>query len=58
MFTYSIGYWEVYRRFEEDFFGWKEGLIGRSYVRGTFIDEFVMGDKNFHVGNAGFSSII
>ena len=25
VFTYSNGYWEVYRRFHRDFFGWAGG---------------------------------
>ena len=56
--TYSIGYWEVYRRFQEDFFGWGEGLRREGYAGGTFHREFVMGEENFHEGKAGFTSII
>ena len=29
MFTYSNGYWEVYRRFQGDFFGLGGGVEGR-----------------------------
>ena len=32
MLTYSNGYWEVYRRFQEDFFGWGEGLRRWGYA--------------------------
>ena len=58
MLTYSNGYWEVYRRFQEDFFGLGEGLRRGGYARGTFLREFVMGEENFHEGRAGFTSII
>ena len=58
MLTYSNGYWEVYRRFQEDFFGLGEGLRRGGYTGGTFLREFVMGEENFHEGRAGFTSII
>ena len=58
MLTYSNGYWEVYRRFQEDFFGLGEGLRRGGYAGGTFHREFVMGEENFHEGRAGFTSII
>ena len=58
MFTYDNGYWEVYRHFQGDFLiwgrGWKEGdMLGE-----ISIEEFVMGEENFHEGSAEFSSII
>ena len=34
VFTYSNGYWEVYRRFQEDFFGW-----GRGWEEGDMLGE-------------------
>ena len=34
MLTYSNGYWEVYRRFQEDFFGW-----GRGWEEGDMLGE-------------------
>ena len=34
MLTYSNGYWEVYRRFQEDFFGW-----GRGWEEGGMLGE-------------------
>ena len=46
MLTYSNGYWEVYRCFQEDFFGWGEGLRRGGYAGGTFHREFVMGEEN------------
>ena len=58
MLTYCNGYWEVYRRFQEDFFGLGEGLRRGGYAGGTFLREFVMGEENFHEGRAGFTSII
>ena len=43
--TYSNGYWEVYRRFQDNFLvggrGWKEGdILGE-----LSIEEFVMGEE-------------
>ena len=58
MLTYSNGYWEVYRRFQEDFFGWGEGLRRGGYAGETFHRECFMGEENFHEGSAGFTSII
>ena len=58
-FAYSNGYWEVYRRFQGYFFGWKEGLRRGGYVGETFHGGiFVMGEEDFHEGGAAFSSII
>ena len=37
VFTYSNGYWEVYRRFQGDFFGFEGGLRGEGYVGGSFL---------------------
>ena len=58
--TYSNGYLEVYRRFQGYFLGWGGGggweevnMLGE-----PFLEEFVMGEVNFHEGSAGFSSII
>ena len=55
--AYSNGYWELYRRFQEDFLnggrGWEEGdMLGE-----CAIEEFVMGEEIFHEGSAGFTSI-
>ena len=44
VFTYSNGYWEVYRRFQGDFFGlggWGEGATWEDHS----LEEYVMGDK-------------
>ena len=35
-----------------------EGLKRGGYTGGTSIEEFVMGEENFHEGSAGFTSII
>ena len=52
MFTYSNGYWEVYRRFQGDFFGLGVGFKGGGYIGGSF-----MGEEKFNEKGAGFSSI-
>ena len=36
VFTYSNGYWEVYRRFQGDFFGLGGELRGGGYVGVSF----------------------
>ena len=46
VFTYSNGYWEVYRRFQGDFFGWGGGYVGGELS----MEEFFMGKENFHEG--------
>ena len=59
MFKYSNGYWEAYKRFQRDvlvFFrgqGLRKGIIWGDLS----MEEFVMGEENFHEG-AVFSSII
>ena len=60
MFTYSNGYWEVYRRFQGDFFGLGGGgLMGGGVTwEDLFMEEFLMGEETFNGGGAGFSSII
>ena len=60
MFSYSNGYWEVYGRFQGDFFG----LGGRVEVGGggtwedLSMEKLLMGEETFNEGGAGFSSII
>ena len=57
VFPHSNGYWEVYERFQGVFFGWGEGLR-RGVLRREFsIEEFVVGEGNFHERGAGFFSI-
>ena len=58
VFTYSNAYWEVYRRFQGDFFGlgewsWWEGAMWEDLS----LEEYVMGEEKFNEKGAGFSSI-
>ena len=57
VFTYSNGYWEVYRRFQGDFFGlgwgWGEGAMWEDLL----LEEYVMGEEKFNEKGGGFSSI-
>ena len=48
MFTYSNGYWEVYKRFQGDFFGLEGGLRGGVTWEDLSLEEFVMGEDNLH----------
>ena len=50
-------YWEVYRRFQGDFFG-LGGRIEGGYVGGYFHGGAFHGEENFNEEGAGFSSII
>ena len=56
-FTYSNGYWEVYRCFQGDFFGLEERVRGVSW-EDISMKKLLMGEDNFNEGGAGFSSII
>ena len=59
--TYTNGYLEVYRHFQGGFLGWGRGGGGweeGDMLGGLSLEEFVMGEENFHEGSAGFSSII
>ena len=58
MLTYTNGYWEVYRRFQEDCFGWGRGWEEGGMLGELSIEEFVKGEENLHEGSAGFTSII
>ena len=40
------------------FFGWGKGLQEGDMLGELSIEEFVMGEENFHEGSARFSSII
>ena len=57
VFTYSNGYWEVYRRFSGGLFwfwgAWGEGAMWEDLS----LKEYVMGEEKFNEGGAGFSSI-
>ena len=58
VFTYSKGYWEVYRRFQGDFFGLGGDLRGGFTWEDLTMEELLMGEETFNGGGAGFSSII
>ena len=50
LFTYSNGYWEVYRRFQGDFFLFGKGekkLRGGGYVGGSFHGGICHGGREF-----------
>ena len=58
VFTYSNGYWEVYRRFQGGFYivwrwDWGEGAM----LEDLSLEESVMGEEKFNEKGAGFSSI-
>ena len=57
MFTYSNGYWEVYRRFQGDFFDLGGELRGGFTWEDISMEKLLMGEENFNEGGAGFSSI-
>ena len=58
MFTFSNGYWKVYRRFQGDFFGLGGKLKEGDYVGGSFHGGTSQGEETFNGGGAGLSSII
>ena len=53
VFTYSNGYWEVYRRFQGDFILFGGGAL----LEDLSLEESVMGEEKFNDKGAGFSSI-
>ena len=57
MLTYSNGYLEVHRRFQEDFLVGGRGFEEGDMLGELSIEEFVMGEENFHEGSTGFTSI-
>ena len=57
VFTYSNGYWEVYRRFQGDFFGLGWGWGEEAMWEDLLLEEHVMGEEKFNEKGAGFSSI-
>ena len=57
VFTYSNGYWEVYRCFHGDFLVWGVGLMGEGFVGGSFLWGICHGEEKFNEKGAGFSSI-
>ena len=57
-FTYSNGYWEVYRRYQGDFFGLGVGFRGGGLYGRIFPwRNYFMGEEKFNEKGAGFSSI-
>ena len=57
-FTYSNGYWEVYRRYQGDFFGLGVGFRGGGYMGGSFPWRNISwGKRNSMKKGAGLSSI-
>ena len=45
VFTYNNGYWEVYRRFQGDFFGFGGRVEGGGYVGGSLLGKICHGAK-------------
>ena len=58
VFTYSNGYWEVYRRFQGDFyFVWGLGWGERAMFEDLSSEESVMREEKLNEKGAGFSNI-
>ena len=58
VFTYSNGYWEVYRSFQGDFILFWGGAEERgAMLEDPSLEEYVMGEEKFNEKGAGFSSI-
>ena len=55
MFTYSNGYWEVYRRYQGDFFGLGVEFRGGGYMGGSFLGGVFHGEEKFNEKGAGLS---
>ena len=49
MFTYSNDYWEVYRRFQGNFFDLGGRVKGGGYVGGYFHGETSHGEREFQL---------
>jgi hypothetical protein len=47
LFTYNTGYWEVYRRFQEEFF--LGGIGGGGYVGESFHGGCFLGGRDFSI---------
>ena len=58
VFTYSNGYWEVYRRFQGDIFGLEGELRGGVTWEDLSMEELLMGEETLNGGGAGFFCII
>ena len=57
MFTYSNGYWEVYRRFQVFFFVWVWGSGEGAIWEDLSLEEYFMGEEKFNEKGVGSSSI-
>ena len=58
VFGDSNGYWEVYRRFQGDFFWFGGGVEGEGAMwEDLSLEEFVMGEETFNEKGAEFASI-
>ena len=57
MFTYSNGYWDVYRRYQGDFLVWVWGSGEGAIWEDLSLEEYFMGEEKFNEKGAGFSSI-
>ena len=57
MFTYSNGYWEVYRRYQGDFLVWVWGSGEGAIWEDLSLEEYFRGEEKFNEKGAGRSSI-
>ena len=57
MFTYSNGYWEVYRRYQGFFLVWVWGSGEGAIWEDLSLEEYFMGEEKFNEKGAGLSSI-
>ena len=58
VFTYSNGYWEMYRRFQGDFLGLGVGLREGGYVGGSFLGGICHGEKIFNEKAQDFLALL
>ena len=57
MFTYSNGYWEVYRRYQGDFLVWVWGSGEGAIWEDLSLEKYFMGEEKYNEKGAGLSSI-
>ena len=57
VFTYSNGYWEVYRRFQGIFLVWGWCWGEGDMLEDLSSEKYIMGEEKFNEKGAGFSSI-
>ena len=54
VFTYNNGYWEVYRRFQGDFFGFGGRVEGEGAMwEDLSLEKYVTGEEKFNEKGAG-----